>query len=58
MKEENYKQLYECLLESGELKKYKTFSLDWEKDKKRFMKEQKNLENLANVIDTEIENEE
>ncbi len=51
MKEENYKKLYDCLLESGELKRYKSFSLDWEKDKTRFIKEQKNLENLANVIE-------
>lgn len=55
MKEENYKQLYECMLESGELKKYKVFSLDWEKDKKKFIKEQRNLENLANIIDVDEE---
>lgn len=46
---ENYKKLYEALLENGELQDFcKDMTGDWEKDKKSFYKQQVELEDLIN----------
>lgn len=51
-KEETFKNLYNCLLESEDLHTlFRGMTGDWEKDKKRFIKEQLKLEELANIID-------
>lgn len=51
-----YKKLYDAILESGELKKiYHGMTGDWEKDQKKFIKEQKLLEEFAGDIDIEDE---
>lgn len=42
------KELYESLLEADQLK---GFSGDWEKDKNKFIKFQKELEEMANIIE-------
>ena len=53
-----YKQLYECLLETEELHKmFPKLSGDWEQDKNKFIQYQQDLESLANVIDTDIDEE-
>lgn len=52
MKEENYKQLYDCLLQTEDLHRmFRGLSGDWAKDKNKFIKAQKELEQDANVID-------
>lgn len=51
-----HRKLYDVLLNSGEL--YEVFpqaTADWEKDKKQFILEQEELDNLLNDIDVEIE---
>lgn len=50
-KEENYKKLYAYLLEQGEIRGVKRFTGDWEQDREKFIKQQTELEELANVID-------
>ena len=48
----NYRNLYDCLLESDEL--YVMFdgmSGDWGKDSKKFIQAQKDLEEFANLKD-------
>jgi len=50
-KEENYKKLYDFLVESGEIKTIQKMSGVWEKDKIKFIKYQTELEDLANVIE-------
>ena len=51
-----YKQLYDCLLESKEL--YVGMTGDWEKDKKEFIKQQQELEDLANLKIVDIDEDE
>lgn len=52
MKEENYKQLYECLLETEDLHRmFRGLTGIWTKDKSKFIKAQKELEQGANIID-------
>lgn len=47
-----YKKLYEAMLQSGELKElYPRLTGEWEQDEKKFIKEQKLLEDLAGAID-------
>lgn len=51
-----HKKLYDMLLNNGEL--YEVFpqaTADWEKDKKQFILEQEELENLIKDWDVEIE---
>lgn len=49
-----YKMLYDSMLESGELKEVSPkMTGDWEKDKKLFIAEQTELEELLN--DTDID---
>lgn len=51
-KNNNFKSLYTCLLESEDLHVlYKGMTGDWEKDQKIFIKNQKALEELANIIE-------
>lgn len=50
-KEENYKKLYDFLVESGEIKTIQKMSGVWEKDKQKFIRYQTELEDLANVIE-------
>lgn len=52
-KEENYKKLYTYLLEQGEIRGVKRFTGDWEIDREKFIKQQTELENIANVIDVD-----
>ena len=52
--EENFKKLYDFLLETRELKiRYKGLSGIWEEDREKFIKYQTELETLANIIDEE-----
>lgn len=51
-----FKKLYECLLESDEL--YSGMTGDWDKDKDRFIREQKELEELANLTQIDLDTEE
>lgn len=51
-----FKKLYDCLLESDEL--YSGMTGDWEKDKDRFIREQKELEELANLTQIDLDAEE
>lgn len=54
MKEENYKQLYQCLIETEDLHRvFRGLTGDWNKDKNKFIKAQKELEQDANVIETD-----
>lgn len=47
--EKDFKNLYDCLKESKDLKMiHKGLSGEWEEDKKVFIKFQKELEKLAN----------
>ena len=56
MKEENYKKLYTCLLDTEDLHRmFPKLTGVWEADKKKFIQYQTELENLANI--TEIEND-
>lgn len=56
MKEENYKKLYTCLLETEDLHRmFPKLSGTWEADKNKFIKYQKELEQGANVIDIDEE---
>lgn len=47
---DRFRDLYNYLLESGELlERFPKFKGEWEKDKKAFIKEQRELEELANI---------
>jgi hypothetical protein len=48
MKDKHLKQLYESLLETDQLK---GMSGEWEEDKNKFIKFQKELEEMANIIE-------
>lgn len=51
-----FKKLYDYLLESEEL--HDGMTGDWEKDKKKFIREQKELEELANLTQIDLDTEE
>lgn len=53
-----YKNLYDTMLESGELKElYRGMTGDWTKDEKKFIQEQQMLESLAGAVDIDEEYE-
>lgn len=55
-KESDFKKLYDCLLDSEDLQTmYKGMTLDWDKDKDKFIKFQEELETLANIQDVDEE---
>jgi len=54
-KESRFEQLYNCLLEQGEVRGLKNMTGIWEQDKKKFIKLQTELENLANYIEVDEE---
>ncbi len=52
----DFKQLYDCLLESEDLHlMYKGLTGIWSKDKDKFIRFQKDLEQLANIINVDEE---
>lgn len=56
--EENYKHLYESLLQSEDLfEMFSSMTGVWEKDKKKFTKLQKEMEDLAKDLTIEIDEE-
>lgn len=50
-----FKQLYDSLLETEDLKLYGSFTGDWEKDKKKFIQLQTDLEAQAEVLDVDFD---
>lgn len=57
-KESDFKKLYDCLLDSEDLKTiYKGMTGDFEKDKEKFIRFQTELEQLANVIEIDLNEE-
>jgi hypothetical protein len=53
---EEYRKLYEALLENGELQSFcRTMTGSWEKDKKSFIKQQTDLEAIANGINVNFD---
>ena len=49
----NYKNLYACLLETEELfELFSGMTGSWTEDKKKFIVAQKEMEDLAGIIDT------
>ena len=55
----SYKKLYEVLLESGELQDFcQDMTGVWEKDKKSFIEQQTELENLTKDFIVDIHGEE
>ena len=57
-KESDFKNLYDCLLDSEDLKTiYKGMTGDFEKDKEKFIRFQQDLENIANVIEIDLNEE-
>jgi hypothetical protein len=56
--QDRFRNLYNYLLENGELLKlFPRFTSDWEKDKKIFIREQVDLENLVNDFEINEEDE-
>lgn len=57
-KESDFKKLYDCLLDSEDLKTiYKGLHGNWEEDKEKFIRFQTELEQLANVIEIDLNEE-
>jgi len=55
-KESDFKKLYDCLLDSEDLKTmYKGLTLVWEEDKEKFIRFQTELEQLANITNVDEE---
>lgn len=51
-----FKSLYDCLIQTKELNKmFPRLSGEWEKDEKKFIQYQKELENLANIKEVDEE---
>jgi len=59
MKEEKrFRKLYDSMLGSGELKDvFGSMTGDWEKDKKKFIKEQLDMEELLNMKDVDTDSD-
>jgi hypothetical protein len=52
----SFKKLYEALAESGELQDFcRNMTGVWEKDKKSFIKQQTELENIANNLHVNLD---
>jgi len=55
MTETRFKNLYQWMIQTGELKDFLPRAKgDWEQDKVRFIKIQQEIENLANLTDTDV----
>ncbi len=55
---ENYQNLYKCLLKSEELLgMFPGMSGEWEKDSKKFIEAQTEVENLANIQILDLDDE-
>lgn len=53
-----FKKLYESMLESGELQEvFPLMKGNWEKDKKRFIKEQTELEELLSLTNIDLDDD-
>lgn len=53
---DRFRQLYDVLLDSGDLKKLvPQMKGNWEEDKNKFVRFQRELEELANATDLDIE---
>jgi hypothetical protein len=55
---EDFKKLYTCLRETEELHQmFRGMSGDWEKDKNKFIESQLIIEEMANIVDIEYDQE-